>query len=160
MVVPLLLPDGKAVVCFFMGPQYNLCEFKWPLSVPIHSTFITYDVHTVQPLSFYECSVFFVLSTEFNPRFVHTRQARSLAVEFEGEVYDINLEDEENVEPPQTRVIAKRHYASEEEVGEDIDDDEEEEDETFTSPNEDDDVMLADGVMGISQSASVKVTHK
>ncbi|XP_072267174.1 extracellular sulfatase Sulf-1 isoform X1 [Pyxicephalus adspersus] len=99
-------------------------------------------------------------SKKFNPRFVHTRQTRSLAVEFEGEVYDINLEDEENVELPHKRVITKRHYASEEETGEDIDDEDEEEDETFTSPNEDDDVMLADGVMGISQSASVKVTHK
>ncbi|XP_068093577.1 extracellular sulfatase Sulf-1 isoform X2 [Hyperolius riggenbachi] len=100
---------------------------------------------------------------KFSPRFVHTRVTRSLAVEFEGEVYDIDLEDVENMEAPRTKVITKRHYTSEEEAGEDNeefeDDEEEEEEEAFSSPNEED-VMLADGVVGISPSSSVKVTHK
>ncbi|KAM9308387.1 extracellular sulfatase Sulf-1 [Gastrophryne carolinensis] len=105
--------------------------------------------------------IFLRPSKKFNPRFVHTRQARSLAVEFEGEVYDITLDDQENAEFPRSRVITKRHYTSEEEAVEDNDDDDDDDDEdSLFFPNEDDDVMLADGVMGISHSASVKVTHK
>ncbi|XP_063779952.1 extracellular sulfatase Sulf-1 isoform X2 [Pseudophryne corroboree] len=95
-------------------------------------------------------------SKKLNPRFVHTRQARSLAVEFEGEIYDINLEDEENVQTPHTRVITKRHYTSEEELGEDMDEDY---NDMFSSPDGDE-IMLGDGVIGSSHSASLRVTHK
>ncbi|RXM27142.1 Extracellular sulfatase Sulf-1 [Acipenser ruthenus] len=74
----------------------------------------------------------------YKPRFVHTRPTRSLSVEFEGEVYDINLEEE--AQPAyETRNISKRHYDLE--VEEDLEE------------------MLADD-NAVGQPSSVKVTHK
>ncbi|XP_053323735.1 extracellular sulfatase Sulf-1 isoform X2 [Spea bombifrons] len=97
----------------------------------------------------------------FNPRFVHTRHVRSLSVEFEGEIYDIHLEDKQNLQDLKPKSIAKRHYTSDEEAREDTDDDEEEEeDEDLMGEPDEDEIMLADGVMSASQAASVKVTHK
>lgn len=64
-------------------------------------------------------------------------------MEFEGEVYDINLEEEElHVLEPKS--IVKRHgsYSEEEE------------------PSEDAEEMLADRANTVGQSDSVRVTHK
>ncbi|XP_020668166.3 extracellular sulfatase Sulf-1 isoform X1 [Pogona vitticeps] len=88
---------------------------------------------------------------KYKPRFVHTRQTRSLSVEFEGKIYDINLEEEEELHILQPRNIVKRHgnYG---------------EDEEQPQHSEDGDgggkAMLADGTRTAGQSDSVPVTHK
>ncbi|XP_067342778.1 extracellular sulfatase Sulf-1 isoform X2 [Channa argus] len=82
----------------------------------------------------------------YRPRFVHTRPTRSLSVEFEGQIYDIDLQADDQ-SAIRHRVIAKRHYNPgdpEFELG--TDDDSEE--------------MLSDDRNAVGYPNSVKVTHK
>ncbi|XP_055363691.1 extracellular sulfatase Sulf-1 isoform X2 [Betta splendens] len=82
----------------------------------------------------------------YRPRFVHTRPTRSLSVEFEGQIYDIDLQADDQ-SAVQRRAISKRHYSPENpEVSLGTDDDSEE--------------MLADDGNAVGYPNSVKVTHK
>ena len=84
--------------------------------------------------------------TGYRPRFVHTRPTRSLSVEFEGQIYDIDLQadDRSAVRP---RIMSKRHDNpgdSDFDLGSDDGSEE----------------MLADDTNAVGYPSSVKVTHK
>ncbi|KAJ8277685.1 hypothetical protein GJAV_G00078580 [Gymnothorax javanicus] len=87
----------------------------------------------------------------YKPRFVHTRPSRSLAVEFEGQIYDIDLQadDSSDLHP---RNVSKRHYEQEEGEEEELDFDLESDDAS--------EEMLADDTNAVGYPNSVKVTHK
>ncbi|XP_018609827.1 extracellular sulfatase Sulf-1 isoform X2 [Scleropages formosus] len=88
--------------------------------------------------------------SRYRPRFVHTRATRSLAVEFEGRVYDIDLQAED-VGTLWPQNISKQYHEQDAE-GDDIDFDLESDD---TSEE-----MLADDTNAVGYPNSVKVTHK
>lgn len=82
----------------------------------------------------------------YRPRFVHTRPTRSLSVEFEGQIYDIDLQADDQ-SAVRRRVISKRDYNTEDpEFDLESDDNSEE--------------MLADDTNAVGYPNSVKVTHK
>lgn len=85
----------------------------------------------------------------YRPRFVHTRHARSLSVEFEGEIYSVDLQEDDKL-ASEPRPISKRHYEPETSFDTDFDlesDDASEE-------------MLADDTNAVGYPNSLKVTHK
>ncbi|XP_074549166.1 extracellular sulfatase Sulf-1 isoform X2 [Halichoeres trimaculatus] len=88
----------------------------------------------------------FSSSQRYRPRFVHTRQARSLSVEFEGQIYDVDLQADDQ-SAVRRRVISKRHYNPEDPEFDLGTDDASEE-------------MLADDTNTVGYPNSVKVTHK
>uniref|UniRef100_A0A8C3G0K8 Sulfatase 1 n=1 Tax=Cyclopterus lumpus TaxID=8103 RepID=A0A8C3G0K8_CYCLU len=82
----------------------------------------------------------------YRPRFVHTRQTRSLSVEFEGQIYDIDLQADDQ-SAVRRRVISKRHYNPENP-------------EFHLGSDDGSEEMLADDTNAVGYPHSVKVTHK
>ncbi|XP_052399112.1 extracellular sulfatase Sulf-1-like isoform X2 [Carassius gibelio] len=85
----------------------------------------------------------------YRPRFVHMRPARSLSVEFEGEIYNVDLQADDKT-PLEPRPISKRHHDPEggfdSDFGLESDDRSEE--------------MQSDDTNAVGYSNSLKVTHK
>ncbi|XP_016350754.1 extracellular sulfatase Sulf-1-like [Sinocyclocheilus anshuiensis] len=85
----------------------------------------------------------------YRHRFVHTRPARSLSVEFEGEIYDVDLQADDKT-PLEPRPISKRHHEPEggfdSDFGLESDDGSEE--------------MQSDDTNAVGYPNTLKVTHK
>uniref|UniRef100_A0AAY3ZVU0 Extracellular sulfatase n=1 Tax=Denticeps clupeoides TaxID=299321 RepID=A0AAY3ZVU0_9TELE len=82
----------------------------------------------------------FSLPSGYRPRFVHTRPARSLSVEFEGRIYDVDLQAADQ------SAFKLHHEPPSHDFGLESDDRSEE--------------MLADDTNAVGFPTSVKVTHK
>ncbi|XP_061821395.1 extracellular sulfatase Sulf-1 isoform X3 [Nerophis lumbriciformis] len=82
----------------------------------------------------------------YRPRFVHTRPTRSLSVEFEGQIYDVDLQADDQ-SAVRHRAISKRHYPSEDP---DLD----------SGSYDGSEEMLADDTNTVGYPKSLKVTHK
>uniref|UniRef100_A0A8C1FYV2 Sulfatase 1 n=1 Tax=Cyprinus carpio TaxID=7962 RepID=A0A8C1FYV2_CYPCA len=87
--------------------------------------------------------------SSYRPRFVHMRPARSLSVEFEGEIYDVDLQADDKT-PLEPRPVSKRHHEPEggldSDFGLESDDGSEE--------------MQSDDTNAVGYPNSLKVTHK
>ncbi|XP_039982404.1 extracellular sulfatase Sulf-1 isoform X2 [Xiphias gladius] len=82
----------------------------------------------------------------YRPRFVHTRPTRALSVEFEGQIYDIDLQADDQ-SAVRRRAISKRHYNQE---GPEFD----------SGTDDGSEEMVADDTNAVGYPNSVKVTHK
>ncbi|KAI4786370.1 hypothetical protein KUCAC02_037163 [Chaenocephalus aceratus] len=89
----------------------------------------------------------------FRPRFVHTRQTRSLSVEFEGQIYDVDLQADDQT-AVRRRSISKRHYDN------DPDDPDDPHDLEMLPGSDGSEEMLSDDTNAVGYMTSVKVTHK
>ncbi|XP_058621755.1 extracellular sulfatase Sulf-1 isoform X2 [Onychostoma macrolepis] len=83
------------------------------------------------------------------PRFVHTRPARSLSVEFEGEIYDVDLQADDK-SPLEPRQISKRHHEPEGGFGSDF----------GLESDDGSEEMQSDDTNAVGYPNSLKVTHK
>ncbi|XP_068603863.1 extracellular sulfatase Sulf-1 [Brachionichthys hirsutus] len=82
----------------------------------------------------------------YRPRFVHTRPARSLSVEFEGQIYDIDLQADDQ-SAVRRHFISKSHYSPDDP-------------EFDLSSDDGSEEMMADDTNAVGYPNSVKVTHK
>lgn len=85
----------------------------------------------------------------YRPRFVHTRPARSLSVEFEGEIYDVDLQADDKT-PLEPRKITKRHFEPEGGVDSDF----------GLESDDGSEEMQSDDTNAVGYPNSLKVTHK
>lgn len=107
---------------------------------------LNHQENLIHPLLNEKPSLNATFLTGYRPRFVHTRPTRSLSVEFEGQIYDIDLQADDQ-SAVRRRFISKRHYSLE--------------DPEFDLGSDDgSEEMLADDTNAIGYPNSVKVTHK